>query len=506
MSDKESTIESNENRNSNDSELLNSSEFEDIVKNVVDSLFNTSDSDENTDLQSSILELSKSIIESKDSSSQVEEQTMSNPEEIDVEEKAKEEKRKTIKTLKDFYKIIQEFGRDLLTSFPEYKYIIEKWWDFDENLSTKEKLIQSQIVFNHCVDIFPERFLDILNKKEEIFDIQSTVNTEFLPNIIFKHIWNFQISANTKEVIWKYLQLILIAVVNTMEDKAKFGDSAKLFENINETELKNKLEETVQNIQNMFSKAKSSDTDNNSTSLPSSASSSSTSNIPNMNDLNGHIHGMMDGKLGKLAFEMAEETASNLDIDVNNMSSTNDVFQSLFKNPGKLMNMVKTMGSKLDSKIKSGEIDENEILTEGMELIGKMKDMPGMNDIQGMFDKMGMGDIANLGKFKKNAKALAKSNGLGGGGGGSVTNNINANDLFGNLNNNFQKSMKADKLRTKLEKQKAAAAALAASTSSTQSSNQTNQTNQQDKPLLTDEELIQLFESNKIPYNKSKNK
>jgi len=55
------------------------------------------------------------------------------------------------------------------------------------------------------------------------------------------------------------------------------------------------------------------------------------------------------------------------------------------------MGLVKNVGGKLDSKIKSGEIKESELMQEASDLLTKMKDMPGMGDIQSMLKKMGMG-------------------------------------------------------------------------------------------------------------------
>ena len=43
------------------------------------------------------------------------------------------------------------------------------------------------------------------------------------------------------------------------------------------------------------------------------------------------MNGMLNGKLGDLAKEIAEETAEGLDIDFENMTGIQDVFQSLFK-------------------------------------------------------------------------------------------------------------------------------------------------------------------------------
>jgi len=62
----------------------------------------------------------------------------------------------------------------------------------------------------------------------------------------------------------------------------------------------------------------------------------------------------------------------------------------LFKNPGKLMNMVKNIGGKIESKIKSGEIKESELMSEGMDLLNKMKSMPGMGDMSKIFSQMGI--------------------------------------------------------------------------------------------------------------------
>ena len=98
----------------------------------------------------------------------------------------------------------------------------------------------------------------------------------------------------------------------------------------------------------------------------------------------------MEGKLGKLAKEIAEETAKDLDIDMSDESSVDGVFKNLFKQPSRLMSLVKTVGSKLDEKMKSGDIKESELLEEASEIMQKMKNMPGMGNLKEMFGKMGI--------------------------------------------------------------------------------------------------------------------
>jgi hypothetical protein len=289
----------------------------------------------------------------------------------------------------DFPKLVYDLINDILYTFPEYKN------NLDANLNNiKETQDSDSIkeVYDHFKKVLPERFFDILYKNEEMFQ-KEEINTEFLPGIDFKKLWTEDISTTTKDTIWKYLQLILFTVIGKVDSQESFGDTAKLFESINEGDLKDKLEETMANLQNMMG-SKEDIID---------ISGIDMENLPRPDEINDHINGLLNGKLGNLAKEIAEETAESLNLDTENATSVNDVFQSLFKNPGKLMNLVKNVGGKLDDKIKSGEIKESEIMQEASDLLSKMKDIPGMagmggmGDIQSMMRQMGM----NLGRGQK---------------------------------------------------------------------------------------------------------
>ncbi|MGA1048555.1 MAG: hypothetical protein ACO3UU_11110, partial [Minisyncoccia bacterium] len=196
------------------------------------------------------------------------------------------------------------------------------------------------------------------------------------------------ISDKTRDTIWKYLQLMLFAVVGTLDNKDAFGDTAKLFEAINGDEFKSKLQETLSQMQGLF------DTSGNL--AENLGEGLNPSDLPNAEEINNHITGMLDGKLGQLAREIAEETAANLNMDFEGATDMKDVFNTLMKNPTKLMGLVKTVGDKLDSKIKSGELKESEMIQEATELMNKMKGMPGMGNIQSMLSKMGMGGLGKV--------------------------------------------------------------------------------------------------------------
>jgi len=316
----------------------------------------------------------------------------------------------------EFYKIINDFTCDIVITFPEYSGLISKWWNRPSNNVEESKKKETLFVFRHCVKIFPERFFDVLYKNVDMFKEESDVTTEFLPGIVFKQLWILDISDKTKETIWKYLQLILFSVIGSVNSTSELGDTAKLFEEINEEELKKKLEETLEGMQNLFGTSDSSGMDSN----------INMENMPNAEQLHEHINSMMGGKLGKLALELAEDTAKDLNLDMDNTGDAKDVFQKLFKNPGKMMNMVKNIGSKIDEKIKSGEIKESELMEEGMELLNKMKNMPGMEDMQQMFSQMG---IPGLGKGAK----------------------INLGAMEAQLNRNMKNSKIKERMRAKVE-------------------------------------------------------
>tara|TARA_B100000674_G_C37939242_1_gene961790 strand:- start:588 stop:1679 length:1092 start_codon:yes stop_codon:yes gene_type:complete len=273
-----------------------------------------------------------------------------------------------------FKKILNDFLNDIETTYPELKEKIESI-----RKGSEENLEE---LYNYCKKIYPERFFDILYQNEEIFkDINKDV--KFLPNINFSDLWSDEISDNTKEIIWKYLQLILFTVVGNIDNTKIFGETSHLFEAIDEESLKSKLEETIKSMSNLF------DMSGNNMNFDD-ISGVNMNNLPDPEELHSHISDIMGGKLGKLANEIAEETASELDINLEDASDIGDIFQRLFKNPGKLINMVKKVGNKIEEKIKSGEIKESELMEEAQEMMKKMNNMPGMKNFQKMFGQMGM--------------------------------------------------------------------------------------------------------------------
>uniref|UniRef100_A0A6C0EA44 Uncharacterized protein n=1 Tax=viral metagenome TaxID=1070528 RepID=A0A6C0EA44_9ZZZZ len=345
---------------------------------------------------------------------------------MEKENVQKESEENTIPS--NFRNVIMDFTNDLSITFPEFSYLWSKWTNTDIPESEIKEL------FDYCIKVYPERFFDILYQNQDIYNTDSEVNTFFLPNVDFKMLFACEgISENTQKSIWKYLQLILFTIIGGIKDKSSFGDSMNLFDGIDEGDLQEKLKETMTGLTDFFSsmgmdaentgektEENGDETENNmkfqegfknmfenmpdAEEFKKSFPFDKMGGMPNMENIQDHLKTLFEGKIGTLAKEMAEEISGEfsdlLGEDTNNITSTKDVIQKLMKNPKKIMDLMKTVSSKLDNKMKSGEISREEIMKEAGDLIGKMKDMGGQDQFTEMFKNlaknMGMGKNMKL--------------------------------------------------------------------------------------------------------------
>ena len=384
----------------------------------------------------------------------------------------------------EFSRIIKDLLNDLLYTFNDkvytiitndkhysniLKYSIPNTKEFEDlniyDISICYKhldndfLDSSIYLFNYCKNIFPSQFFHILYQNVELFDISN--NSELLPDIHFSELYlDDNTSDKTKEIIWKYLQIILFSVVTSVDDKNSFGNCEQLFQYINNEEFKNKLESTVKDIENIFhfrenfnnndlsnntntnTNTSDSDSDNNvnfnnifekMSSMHNDLSSNENfnfnnifekmnsmhndlsknlfdssnikfNNLPTGENIHDHINNIINGKIGSLAKELAEETTKDLDIDLENISDVNDVFKNLFKNPSKLNKLISNIGNKIDTKMKDGSIKESELLEEASSIFKNISSMPGMGNFDSILKSMNIDKFGNKGgKINSNA-------------------------------------------------------------------------------------------------------
>lgn len=318
----------------------------------------------------------------------------------------------------NFVNLIVDFTHDLSITFPEFVPLWQQW----STLEMPHEEIRH--LFDYCLSVYPQRFFDILYQNEDIFKAESEVDVRFLPGVDFKILYNCEnVSENTRKAIWKYLQVILLASVNSVKDKSDFGDAMNMFDGIDADNLQSKLAETISSIGDFFKSPTFDDaskpekkgdddeeweTDDEDTPLPDFAKTfdfeKMAGNMPDAENLNSHLKGLFDGKIGSLAKEMAEEISQDFESVLGNDGDINgaeDIFKKMMKNPKKIMDLMKTVGAKLNAKMETGDISKDELMKEAADWIGKMKEMGGGSD---QFSELMKNLTKNMGGMGKNAK------------------------------------------------------------------------------------------------------
>jgi hypothetical protein len=252
----------------------------------------------------------------------------------------------------EFNRVIKDFIQDIVHTYPELEVSLQedvRRIHANELTPMTPELQGSYVtVYEHVLHILPTKFFDILYEKVELFESPCL----FLPGIDFKTLWNENITEKTKNSIWKYLKLVLLMIIgNGKQDST-------MFDNINMEDLKSKIDDTLKDIHSFFDK----------------------SEIPNTDEMKEHLDGLMQGKIGRLAKEIAEESIGD---------NADDAFKSMFKDPSKMVGLMHNIGDKIDKKIKAGDLKESELMAEAVEMLSKMKTMPGMKNFEQMFNKFG---------------------------------------------------------------------------------------------------------------------
>ena len=311
----------------------------------------------------------------------------------------------------EFRSSIIDFTTDLKNTFPEYSDVLDKW----TNRETSDSDIQD--LFEYCLKTYPERFFDILNQNKSLFTEESTLNVEFLPGIDFKKLYNSNgVTDKIRETMWKYLQVILLILVNSLQSKINFGEAMDVFNKIDVGELQSQLTDAMKNISSFFEKMDVND-DKEPTNEPDEESTEETQEtqdtnipkLPKIEELKDHLQFLFDGKIGKLAKELADDMSSDFveafGGDLGDAKSTKDVLNAFMKNPQKMGNVVNTVKEKLADKMKSGDITKEDLVNEASEMMSKMQGMGdslgGMEGLEGLAGMSGMGDM-----FKKMAKSM----------------------------------------------------------------------------------------------------
>jgi hypothetical protein len=192
------------------------------------------------------------------------------------------------------------------------------------------------------------------------------------------------LSDKSRRTIWKYLQLILFCVVEKLNNSDSFGESSKIFEAVKEEDLHKKIAETMEGMKDFFRDISNADT---------------SDNFMDPENLKSHLDGLMNGKIGNLAKEIAEEASASI-------GDQKEFMETVMKNPTKILSLVKDIGTKLEDKIKNGDVKQSELLEEATEIMDKIKDIPGLKQMMAKMGMSGNFDFKGMAnKMEQNMKA-----------------------------------------------------------------------------------------------------
>ena len=295
--------------------------------------------------------------------------------------------------IQNFQKIVIEMIDDLNRTFPECHLC--QWTELE---GLDSKIID---LYDYSFKVFPERFFDIIYQNNDIFSKTSVVNTFFLPEMDFKYFFQCDnVSDSTKQTIWNYLKAILILLVNDTTDKSIFGDTSSTFTDIDENGLFEKLKDTMTDLSKFLEKKQNEE--NNDHPVESSNDDSDPSNeneipgnLPNINDFFSHIGEIFEGKIGLFAKELAEEFTKDIqgiigEENINDIKGPADIMKTLFKDPAKFSELMKSVVGKFQGKMDSGEFTKEDVMKETSDIMNKMKSAGNMdyNDIMKYVSQM----------------------------------------------------------------------------------------------------------------------
>ena len=294
-----------------------------------------------------------------------------------------------------FNDYMKMFVLDIKETFPEFNEIIDSYYT---------ELLSSD---NCNDDKYVKRFMrklkdfktQISGKDESMFTGELCV----LKNVDFEKIFTSDIiTENTKEKIWEYLQTLYVLGESIISDSERVKNLVKNFQRLRENTLDDESAtqecETEEDRELLDMLKNIAEQNQNTDREPIT---------PEMFE---------NGVIGKLAKELSEEiNVENLGLNIDETTSADQMFSNLISgdNPMKFMNLLQTVGQKIQDKVSAEGIDQNDLINEATQMMGSLSG--GGNS---MFDALlkraggaaGGGGLGNLQAQMSNPHGAASSN------------------------------------------------------------------------------------------------
>jgi hypothetical protein len=264
--------------------------------------------------------------------------------------------------------LLKSFILDIIKVFPEYEKRLKK--QYSKVLSEEDNCEELLSSFYENVE---EIAKDLSENNFSVLESDPII----LNNVSFKLIWNSNISNDTKNNIWRYLQTFCVYninkkqgkedvedVLNSIKQKEKVSDKGTL----NNMKLLKKLSESLNsNIVMELITNKKPDKDFKNVKVDEKTNGmKGMGGMKGMEGMDG-MKGMEDllenSSIGKIAKEVSQE------LDIESMIKGGEGIESLM-NGENMMNIFKSISQKIDNN------EDGNIMEEAMDLSNNMKDNP----------------------------------------------------------------------------------------------------------------------------------
>lgn len=272
--------------------------------------------------------------------------------------------------------LFKSFILDIVKVFPEYEKRLKKQYSniFEED--------------QECNDIISSFYENVEEISKELSENKFSVFEDdpiLLNNVSFKLIWNSNISNETKNNIWRYLQTFCVYninnklgkgkgevedVLNSIKQKEKISDKSTL----NNMKLLKKLSESLNSniVLELLTKGEINET-------PKKEIPEENKNPMNIPGMDGMEDILENSSIGKIAKEVSEE------LNIESMISSGEGIESLM-NGDNMMNIFKSISQKIENN------DGGNILEEAMDISKNMKDNPLFSSLMSTMS----GSMANM--------------------------------------------------------------------------------------------------------------
>ena len=244
------------------------------------------------------------------------------------------------------------FLNELINIFPEFSDSINL--NYSDFLSNKE-YSNNDLVKEYIKNVSP--YINDISQKNDKF-LKGLDKVVIIRDIDFRDIWSRDISDNTRENIWKYLQTLVVLGRKIVSDD---DDISKMLQEFNsETDLKSKQKEMIDMIENMGK--------------INTEQSNSDGEIGEIGGIGGMEGLFNNGIISDIAKELTDE----LDLDKMNLGNPNNMNEAIGnlmggEGGGNFFNLINKVGQKIQKKVENGQINQNDLFQEAQKMMGGLK-------------------------------------------------------------------------------------------------------------------------------------